>query len=570
MFTPVLLVFLLCRISAESVTVKYRCEVSSNETAVTTFSPSSDGVRGRYTAELCAQHNSNMTNLTINLTYNDNKNVCNRTRKHRWYTRPGHQHSSNTVDITNLTNCTRVCYAMDFDMIFSGCYEIKSTFTEGKRSGAPFDSYHLINNSISKEDYDKNKPNINFVNHDDWVSLHWYLGIPLVDYNVTLHRTDSKQEQEYLSQAEVVTQNCSVMENVEELFCELSPEYGCYQAILEHGGLWTSGIFTDMRFVKYSFCHQAAAAPSLRARGGAGWGGALLAAAALAAALALHRALRRRSYHKRMLDIMFRNRFSEPETPAPAPAMPESRDILLLYAREGDLGQEVVDALKDLITETTGAKIYDLFSAEVVAALGAAPGAWLRGVLAGPARVLLLQGPALHALYDLRLQGDHRGLTLAAPGRGRRAMYRRPAVGDDLLAAALRQLADTPHRHHHYHKYYLATVSGLETDILPSVVPYRRYLLPEAARVLLADLGGAPAGGGPAGGGGQPVPAAGGDGGAGVARGGPAGLPARRTHPAATRPLAHHSPRTEVSIYTSISSYSKRPRSAIGDKLTCT
>lgn len=311
MFTPIFLVFLLCGISAEPDTVKFRCEESSDNGPVTTFLPSADGVRGRYTAELCAQHNSNMTNLTINLTFKNSINACNTTIR-RKYMSPGTQHSSNTVDITNLTNCTRVCYSMDFDMIFSSCYEIKRTFTQGKTTGPPFDSYHLVNNSITMADYEKNKPNVNFVNHDDWVSLHWYLGIPLVDYNVTLHRTDSNQE-EYLSQAEVVTQNCSVQENVEELSCLLSPEYGCYQAILEHGGLWISGIFTDMRFVKYNFCHQRAAAVSLRARGGAAWwaGGALLAALALAAALAAHRCLRRRSYHKRMLDIMFRNRWTQ-------------------------------------------------------------------------------------------------------------------------------------------------------------------------------------------------------------------------------------------------------------------
>ncbi|CAH0702135.1 unnamed protein product [Spodoptera exigua] len=169
--------------------------------------------------------------------------------------------------------------------------------------------------------------------------------------------------------------------------------------------------------------------------------------------------------------------------------MPDSRDILLLYAREGDYGQEVVDALKDLIVEATGAKVYDLYSPSVVAALGAAPGAWVRGAVGG-ARVLLLQAPALHALHALHHTTG--GLTLG----GSRAMYRAPAPGDDLLGVALRLIADSPHSHHHYHKYYLATVAGLETDIMPSVVPYRRYVLPDAARALLADLGGAGVAGG--------------------------------------------------------------------------
>lgn len=107
------LVCLLCQSSAESVGVKYRCNDSAigSDDSYSTFTPSLDGVLGRYTAELCTFNNPNRTLLKMDLTYNENRRVCDpefRRQQRRWAIRPGPQHSSNTVDVAGLANCSHV------------------------------------------------------------------------------------------------------------------------------------------------------------------------------------------------------------------------------------------------------------------------------------------------------------------------------------------------------------------------------------------------------------------------------------------------------------------------------
>ncbi|KAJ8730475.1 hypothetical protein PYW08_001888 [Mythimna loreyi] len=496
----VFFVCLLCVCSIESSGVTFRCNDSMIEPDVSysTFAPSLDGVRGRYTAELCTFNQPNRTLLTMDLTYNENTNICDaefRRKYRRWVIKPGPQHSSNTVNVSGLATCSHVCYSMDFDLIFSSCYLLKSTLNGEHRSYSPHDDYYKINNNITKQEYNRTSPYINFVNHDDGFTLDWILGLPAVDYNVTLRKINNDTGA-FLDEGVEVTKNCTLLSHT-ELRCRLAPPYGCYQASFEHGGLWTSGVYHHKKFVSYDhLCHAAVQSPLVEARAGsvAQWwvcGAALLAAAALLGAVLLRRRRLLRDYHKRVLDFWFNNRSSPTESPAAVTR--DSRAVLLLYAREGELGQQAMAALRDLVQQTTGGTVYDMFSAEVMALCGAAPATWLRGVLArDDVRVLLVQSPATAALYQDTLCDDEGGLRLREPLLGRRAMYRAPHFGDQLLKMALRHIAETATSHQDYNKYYLATYSGLETDILPGVVSYRRYELPDAARALAHDLARAP------------------------------------------------------------------------------
>lgn len=48
---------------------------------------------------------------------------------------------------------------------------------------------------------------------------------------------------------------------------------------------------------------------------------------------------------------------SSSETETEAPVTRDSRDVLLLYAREGEHGQRVMAALRELIQQTTGGTV---------------------------------------------------------------------------------------------------------------------------------------------------------------------------------------------------------------------
>lgn len=107
----VFFVCLLCQTSAETKEVKYRCNdtLIAVDVQYTTFRPSRDGVQGRYTAELCTVNDPGRPRLTMDLTYNDNLRMCDADyRKGRRLKVPGRQHSSNTVNVAGLTNCSHV------------------------------------------------------------------------------------------------------------------------------------------------------------------------------------------------------------------------------------------------------------------------------------------------------------------------------------------------------------------------------------------------------------------------------------------------------------------------------
>lgn len=488
MLFAVYLVFLLFQTRAESARVGYRCSDDGSVDATMTFTPSTSlpKVVGRYTAELCKTKDGEWTEWQIDLNYNKSNKTCQEKNAMR---KPGPQHSISTLDLkpTDMPNCTRVCLSTDFDLIFKSCYQVKSILKVDSDSGSPDDFFFNIDSNITWDHVFAANANVNFVNHDEYVTLDWILSIPPVDYTVIIQRYSNNTKE--LGELHDVTSNCSVQED-RHLYCTLAPEYGCYQAKLTHGGPWTSGVFNKFKFVTFIFCHKMVSAPRLEARSSLAWwlvGGALLLAAALLAGLLLFR----RIDYKQLMDGIIK--LWPTSAPAPAPPGGAGGDVLLVYAREGEAGTALVKALADLVRAATGARVFDMYSAEVVALSAPAPSTWARQTLSRPGlRLLLLQTPAIE-LMRKPLQDHDVGPKLAAPLLGRVAVYREPQFGDALVASLLSIIAENPRMHNDYHKLFIATVSGLgqETEVLPTVVPFTRYRLPEMGATLAGALAGA-------------------------------------------------------------------------------
>lgn len=473
MLVVVLLLFLLRQSSGD--VVRYRC--SDNVVTPVTFTRATDGIEGRYTVELCMLKNPNITNWMIDLWYFSKGGKC---RK-----RPDVSHSKIKNDIEHNNNCTNVCYSADFDLIYTGLYNIHSEFEViGGSKLRSTDTCVKIDNNLTRHYYENNKVHVECTPREDDVTLHLYLGLPVTYYEVDLSPKKDNKTTEYFDRTEKVTQNCTIVK-WNEVICRLFLPDGCYHLNFQHNAPWAA-VLNDQTSPYYNFCKAAPKTPVLSgSTSHALWicGGILLACAAVVIILIVQRILKKNEFHKRMLAMWPRQRDIE----APQVLSPSSPYILLLYAREGEHGQRAVSTLKVLLEAVTGGQIVDLYDPEVTATASAAPGAWLRSVLLAPrTRVLLLQSPAAAALCDTRL--NTLDLTLQAPLLGRRAMYRCPHVGDNLLLLALRVLSETVSAHQDYRKYYVATYSTLETDIIKQLVPYRRYVLPGAVQTLAVDL----------------------------------------------------------------------------------
>lgn len=113
MFVAASLLFLLCQSSAEPDKVLYRCSGNDATNRTMTFTPASDGVLGRYTAELCTTKDPRVSSWTIDLSYYDNTAHCGPSDRLR---RPDHQHSSNTLNISDPTNCSHVSIGSSEDI----------------------------------------------------------------------------------------------------------------------------------------------------------------------------------------------------------------------------------------------------------------------------------------------------------------------------------------------------------------------------------------------------------------------------------------------------------------------
>uniref|UniRef100_A0A2A4JP75 SEFIR domain-containing protein n=1 Tax=Heliothis virescens TaxID=7102 RepID=A0A2A4JP75_HELVI len=508
MLFAVYLVFLLFQTWAESARVGYRCSDDRSLDPKMTFTPSVPQVRGRYTVELCKLKDGEWTEWQIDVNYNKSNKTCEASNSMR---KPGPQHSISTLDLRsiNLPNCTHVCLSTDFDLIFKSCYQVKSILKVGSDSESPDDFFFIVGSNITRENVFAADAKVVFVNHDEYVTLDWILSIPPVDYSVIIQRYNNDTKE--LWDLQDVTRNCSVLD-ARSLYCTLAPEYGCYQAKLEHGGSWTSGTFHDLKFVTFMFCHKMVSPPQLEAHSSlALWlgGGAVLLALALLAGLLVFR----RIDYKELMDGIIKLW----PTAAPAPvAGPGGGDVLLVYAREGEAGQPVIDALKDLVRAATGARVVN---SEIVYIIPCAPSLQVmsaselrallcsRGNRAGASYILTLKfsycncdltipplvvqsTPAIDLLRK-PLRDHDAGPKLAAPLLGRRCVYRVPQFGDALVASLLSIIAENPRMHNDYHKLFLATIHGLETDVLPTVVPFTRYRLPDMAGTLGAALAGA-------------------------------------------------------------------------------
>ncbi|XP_075974211.1 uncharacterized protein LOC142975319 [Anticarsia gemmatalis] len=482
MFVVVALLCLLCVASGDE-DVRYRCSDHSNTTG--TLTPSADGVGGRYTAELCTLKDPDVKEWHVQLWYYLAKSKClGSPKKVKPLT-----HSHAVVDIDNRAmDCKYLCYQVDFDLVFGACYTMQSEFTNATGGKSrPWDKNFLINNTKTLADYKDNKPQV--VYHapgNDEISLIWNLGVSVKYFTLTLN-TKKDNITELVSDAGVdITRNCS-LRGEQRVSCALRLAPGCYRAYFQIQAPWAA-IFSELSEITYGFCYMPQEVRVSGASARVWWacGAVLLGAAALVATALARRALRTRNYHKHVLESWRRAR----ECEAPRTVEPRGHNILLLYAREGDHGQQAIAKLKALLQDFTGGQVLDLYSAEVLARAAGAPGAWVRGALCADTRVLLLQSPAAAALYTTHV--SDKNLNLQEPLLGRRAMYRSPQFGDQLFLLALRLVAETPAAHHDYNKYYLATYSSLETDILQQVVPFRRYVLPATTPALLRDIAGAP------------------------------------------------------------------------------
>ncbi|CAB3235364.1 unnamed protein product [Arctia plantaginis] len=475
MFVAVVLLCLLCL--TEGHLVEYKCGTIGDK--YVEFTPVVN-VPGRYTLKLCTLKNPNVTDWRVELWFYDGPN-CNKTNpKFR-------VHSIFEEPINNPTNCSNVCYIVNFDVVFAACYSIRSEFKPDKKTHKIDDSFFPVQNNLTIDMFRKSTPKVINIPKDKDVSIRWIYAMPIPhNYSVLVKRKQGDEDnyKEYLIPA---PGSCKVSDT-NQLICDLVLPPGCYIAFLRFEAPWYP-VLNSQTEISYKFCRTSARPPVVVVGvGRAAWwalGGALVGAAALLLSVALRRALRSRDYHKRVIAAWLGARESEPARVVYEG--PTEYNILLLYAREGEHGQRAVDALKDLLQQTITGQVLDIYAAAVTAQAAPASSAWLRSVLQhARTKVLLLQSPALLTLYSTRLKEP--AMQLSEPLLGRGAMYRRPHWGDKLLQLALCLMTENVSAHHLYHKYYLATYEGLSGEVVPQLVPYRRYVLPRAAPALLRDL----------------------------------------------------------------------------------
>ncbi|XP_037870370.1 uncharacterized protein LOC101744940 isoform X2 [Bombyx mori] len=472
MLTTVIMLFL----AKTSLAYEMRCSDQKNESV--SFMPSNDGVMGRYVVEVCMKSIPNPKEWALDLMVEERARTYSKTLYAR---KPGETHSMFKAYYTDENfkelNCTHVCLTLNFEMIFSSCYLLVSVLT-GDYTGTPYLTYHNITNNYTRNNF-SGEPIVSYYGHEKFASIDFYTAAPPDLYDIFLC-PKSNLHANCLN----MMNNCTITFSPAKVHCSLS-EAGCH--ILElsvNEAPWKHGMFKNQSNTIYEFCWRPGSAPTV-----SGWGGgaAWLAGAVLAAAALLLLGCRlRASAHFRKRVLYYWTRRSE--TAAPPPPPPRGAPVLLLYAREGAAGQRVVNSLRDLLQATCGVKVQDVYSAEWQRACGADPAGALRAALEprGCARLVLLQTPALGALHAAPAAPD------AGPLLGERVLYRAPHFADTLLPYALRLLVGTAHLRAPYRRLYLATLTDLDTDVFPQLVPYVRYRLPDALPALLRDLGAGP------------------------------------------------------------------------------
>ncbi|XP_049868202.1 uncharacterized protein LOC126368334 [Pectinophora gossypiella] len=473
---------LLAGVCGGSAEYSARCSKEAQSSVTVTASP--DGVRGRYVVEYCALVDEQITQweLVMN-TLTQPKENCSYQKLQEKYSGTSHSHNLEYISPLKET-CPYVCYSRPMDLMFRSCYRLQNKLIRGEVTTEPYNSYFFADNNITEFSPDTLTQFTTDIDYDTTVSFHWLEGhIPITEYEITVWPNASHNGEET-----VVTRNCSrTAAGGAGLRCELRLPLGCYTLQLKHIAPWTKG-YHQLAFAEATFCHSGSSPPRLRRAGGAAlwWGcgvGALLAVllAALLARRLRHDAKARIYIWQRWID----RQAEADEKPAGGGEGGEGGGrVLLLYAREGAAAGRLARALARLLR---GARlqVYDVHSPEVTALAARGPAGWVRAALAARCtRVLLLQTPALHALLHHRAGPDKPHSPLLP-----RVRASRPAFGDTLLQYALTLLAETAGgAAQPYHKYYLATLSELPVDVFPCLVPYTRFLLPEAAQALVQAL----------------------------------------------------------------------------------
>ncbi|XP_061729651.1 uncharacterized protein LOC133534512 [Cydia pomonella] len=470
----------------------------------TSFNKTEVGVEGRYTVEWCTQirENAKLWELQLEHTTDNKFNVCenNITLRQKHGMKMALHSRPLTLNITNRPNCNITCLSKHFDAVFSSCYKVSNKIIEKKETNehavtntrvhSSMDTYHRIDNMFtSHQALNTLKPVVQFDKNDrelvatynlHYIDVSGSFGMRTKEYkkNSTIREIDAV---DWIN----IRGNCTPLSESATVVCHLPcPDAGnCVRLSLEYTASYRNSINDPS---VYEYCElpseEREMDPGMDPRVWWAIGALALTLTLLAACWAAHSRVLANLRKKVLHDWVHRYAsYTAEHTPVVDPG-----HILLLYARDCEPAMEAVSVLKEMLEEGAPARVYDLFSADCMALYAQAPEEWLCGLLARPdVRVVLVQTPAAAALYAAQVSQD---MHLQQPLLGARVQYKKPHYGDVLLQFALRLVRDMAPMQQEYARYYIATVSELESELVPQVAPYRRYELPAHAARLLADL----------------------------------------------------------------------------------
>ncbi|GBP48826.1 hypothetical protein EVAR_8434_1 [Eumeta japonica] len=168
------------------------------------------------------------------------------------------------------------------------------------------------------------------------------------------------------------------------------------------------------------------------------------------------------------------------------------RAVVLLYARDCPPFMDAMRHLRACLRDCCSDKVFDLYDPMTQAEIAPSPTEWIHGLLQKEdVRIVFVETPVAAEIYSATLLDGEEGLSLRTPLLGSRVLYRAPNPADAQLQYAVRLVKHNAHTQLAYLKYYVASVN-VTAEVLPNVAPFRRYLLPGGARLLLEHVGGAP------------------------------------------------------------------------------
>ncbi|XP_041986524.1 uncharacterized protein LOC121738497 [Aricia agestis] len=465
----------------------------SNEANNLTFVPAEDGIDGRYKVEWCTNLEHYNHSWVINLNYIEGipPEKCK-----QFLTKIPHaeRHSYTEYKVTKKCMNT-ICLTTYEDLIFNGtCFQIQTklkSMTPGHdQINSPKDTMFFTENKFPKEMFTNSTTVMSHVPLEGMDQLLLLTGqVPVTDYELELCPHEEH------SRSCIHVTNCTVDELTSyKIICSLKNLGGCYKVFFTNISPWADAeIFEKQSRYNYNVCLSGAmSGPLSEVDSGSDattallWGGAaiVLGLSALAlAALFTVRTTRGKQLQRQVLEHWLKRS----ETVTPRKAVPVGTRVLLIYARDCPPFTRAVQILATALRRT-GCQVIDIFSTEAAVQSARAPNEWLRRLATDPAtRLLLLQSPAGLTFYCPQLT-QQSSPTLSAPLLGRAAVRRTPHAADSMAMMALRLLGEVAVHPLAYRKCYVATIKGLNCEMVPGVTPLRRYELPAYADVLLRDL----------------------------------------------------------------------------------